>query len=271
MIVGCPRSGTTLLQQLLAGHPDVYTTQETHYFGYLLNGGKKAFWDLFYLSPDRFIKWKEYIDKSSIMRIEESFKRPKNRKEAVLFFIKILDFNAQKNNKKIWIEKTPTHLLKIKYIQNYFSDIYYLHIIRDPKDVVASLVDVGRKFPQSSWKGYSSIDRSIKTIKVYLNESYKYVNNPRHYFVQYNNLINFSEKEIKKIFNFLGVNFNDKVIQSLIKNFGATSVYKSSEKWKMGYGNKICKNRNNKFNKIFTLKERDYIRKKLKGVKILKK
>ena len=31
-IVGCPRSGTTLLQSLLAAHPQIHSFPETHFF-----------------------------------------------------------------------------------------------------------------------------------------------------------------------------------------------------------------------------------------------
>ncbi|MBI3001835.1 MAG: sulfotransferase, partial [Deltaproteobacteria bacterium] len=32
LIVGCPRSGTTWLQRLLASHPKIITGQESHVF-----------------------------------------------------------------------------------------------------------------------------------------------------------------------------------------------------------------------------------------------
>jgi sulfotransferase family protein len=36
LIVGCPRSGTTLLQRIVAAHPDIAVTFETHWIQDLL-------------------------------------------------------------------------------------------------------------------------------------------------------------------------------------------------------------------------------------------
>ena len=36
-LVGCPRSGTTLLQSLIASHPQVYSLPETNFFRLLLH------------------------------------------------------------------------------------------------------------------------------------------------------------------------------------------------------------------------------------------
>ena len=36
-LVGCPRSGTTLLQSLLAAHPDITSFPESHFFRHLID------------------------------------------------------------------------------------------------------------------------------------------------------------------------------------------------------------------------------------------
>ena len=42
-LVGCPRSGTTWLQRLLAGHPDVHTGQESNLFKDYISPQMRAF------------------------------------------------------------------------------------------------------------------------------------------------------------------------------------------------------------------------------------
>ena len=263
MIVGCPRSGTTFLQQLIGTHSEVYTTKETHYFDNMLLNNTLSFLDFFYIPKSRFFKWKSYVETFKILKSSEMFPMPRDREEAIFYFIRILDYNASFENKKIWLEKTPVHLFAIKHIQKSFSDVKYIHIIREPLDLVASLVDVGKKYPKQ-WPGFFSIDKSLRVINKYLKESLKYLKNENHYFVDYSSLILNPSEEIEKIFNFLEIEYDRSMLQDIIKKFGDTIVYRNDEGWKKDYGKQIHKNIKNKFNKIFTTSQRRYIRNKVK-------
>jgi hypothetical protein len=51
LVVGCPRSGTTLVQQLLSTHKEVFTFLDTHHFQNIRQHGRRKTVD--HLSPSR--------------------------------------------------------------------------------------------------------------------------------------------------------------------------------------------------------------------------
>jgi len=67
-------------------------------------------------------------------------------------FVQIVDAASLKAGRPIWVEKTPDHLFYVKRIQQYIPDAAFIHIIRNGRDTVASLVDAARKFPDV-WEG----------------------------------------------------------------------------------------------------------------------
>jgi len=130
-IVGCPRSGTTWLQRLLAAHPQIKTGQESRLFEYI--GAQFQLWrqDMAsvavigrggtglacYLNEDEFVAiQKEYV--ASILRPMLKSLAPG----------------------QIFLEKTPAHALFIPEIVQLLPASKIIHLMRDPRDVTASLL-----------------------------------------------------------------------------------------------------------------------------------
>jgi len=76
-------------------------------------------------------------------------------------FVQIVDAASLKAGRPIWVEKTPDHLFYVKRIQQYIPDAAFIHIIRNGRDTVASLVDAARKFPDV-WEGPTSPELAVR-------------------------------------------------------------------------------------------------------------
>lgn len=128
-IVGCPRSGTTWLQRLLATHPQIKTGQESRLFEYV---------------GLQLRLWQRDLDKSdgrggtgmaSYLDTEEFFAIQKNYLAALLAPM-LQDLQPG----QIFLEKTPGHALFIPEIVQLLPAAKIIHLLRDPRDVVASLL-----------------------------------------------------------------------------------------------------------------------------------
>ena len=140
-LVGCPRSGTTLLQQMLDAHPDVAIAPETFFV--------RNFWlkrDRYGdLSQDR--NYHQLVDDIiALPEFEEMELDPKiystaawghSRNYADLFLLLLEQF-ARKNSVSNIGEKTPNHLLYMPTLQQFFPSARFVHIVRDPRAVVKS-------------------------------------------------------------------------------------------------------------------------------------
>jgi hypothetical protein len=131
-IVGCQRSGTTLLRLMLDSHPRISCGPETGLLsdlatltrenaGYLRNYGL----------PD------EYWD----------------RKFAEFFHSFKHDYASSKGKSR-WADKTPKYALSLDYILRLFPGCQIVHLVRDGRDVVASHRD--------RWGYWSAIKATVK-------------------------------------------------------------------------------------------------------------
>ncbi len=121
-IIGPPRSGTTWVLKLLGGHPDVVAATEES-LGIAVE-------ERLTLETNIFNDNRPFTD----AQIRHRFYR----------------LSAQHPGKVI-VEKTPIHVLFADRIREVFPDAAFVLVDRDGRDVVYSLVQVGRD-PESWWK-----------------------------------------------------------------------------------------------------------------------
>lgn len=151
-IVGCPRSGTTLLQKLLLSVPGSYSMPETNFFQLLPNNYYVA-----QRSLPQFMKFRypNYVSSKTLDRILNFMKKNVNLNFSLAtekklyqqasdkslsvdyFFDKLIQSYASIQN-YIMIEKTPVHIFHVVYIKFLFPEAIILNIVRDPRDVYIS-------------------------------------------------------------------------------------------------------------------------------------
>lgn len=144
-IVGCPRSGTTWLQLLLAQHPDVATAPETQIFSFYL---------------DRFRRqWKEeHEGQASEHQGGAGLSRLLNEDEfqelCRSVAASVLESIAARNpGASVLVEKSPRHALLADWIRDLFPEARFLQVIRDPRDVAASMFAAGATWARWAPRG----------------------------------------------------------------------------------------------------------------------
>jgi len=208
-IVGCARSGTTLLRSILSSHPNISIPRETSFFQYLddfLDKNKIEnlnkedvlnFWTI-YSSTRRFTY--QGLKKEKIEDIL-------NKKDQITFKY-ILDtlmrVYLESVNKNRWGEKTPGHEYHLQRILNWYPDAKIIFLIRDPRAVASSFKNVpwGSNFiriPIKLW------NRSIDCWEKYYSDS-------RVMTVKYEDLVSNVIESTKSICEFIKEDFTDDMI-----------------------------------------------------------
>lgn len=139
-IVGCPRSGTTWMQLLLAQHPDVVTSQETHLF-------------LSYLRPlmRAWAKEEELPADRRRVGLTSVLDRDQFRAACIAFTDAVFEpIIARRPAAKLVVEKSPGHSQVADQILEILPGAAFVHVIRDPRAVVTSLRAAGRSWG-SNW------------------------------------------------------------------------------------------------------------------------
>lgn len=131
-IIGCPRSGTSALAWSIAQHPRFWTSAESDFIHYLFGKGKlKADFQLAYQRPDvgwlkkhgvSYDEFCQYIGSG----IDELF--------------------CSRSDGKRWVDATPGYTLMASDLARLFPEAYFLHIVRNGKAVVCSMLKSGFDF-----------------------------------------------------------------------------------------------------------------------------
>jgi len=131
---GAPRSGTTLLQNMLDCHPEILGGPEFLHIPDIVNLRDKLH---------------DSVSRGWISLICSADEVDKRIRSLINDFL--LPF-ADKHGGQYLSEKTPENILVFSKLIELFPDSRFIHIVRDPRAVVASLLAVGDKARQKGEK-----------------------------------------------------------------------------------------------------------------------
>ncbi|KST64262.1 sulfotransferase family protein [Mastigocoleus testarum] len=264
-LIGCPRSGTTLLQSFLAAHSQVASFPESKFFQRLIYPGSMRT-RLGIASKRAKSNLKQFlhdIDREEMQNIFPAytlFIRQYTRS-----FVRLLDTLTIQEGKNCWLEKTPAHIQRIEYIEKLVPDSKFIHIIRHGQDVVASLYDVSHKYPEI-WHGAWNMDKCVQRWINDLQISSQYSHKRNHLLISYDSLIENPQTILEKICNFIDIPFEESMLEN--RTAAAKKIIRNSEHWKESVGGVLQKKQSQKFNELFDEQQRKYIINQLKSVEV---
>lgn len=181
-IVGMPRSGTTLLEQILSNHTQICGCGELPYinlYGHSLIFGSE---------------------------------KPSGKKLVDFANNYLLELNRRSNESLYAIDKSPGNFRAIGLILNALPNAKIIHIHRDPKAVGWSLYK--NLFAENSLAFSYNIDSIIEFYRQYykLMTYWLKIYDKRIMNVSYNDLISNPEPVIKKILVYLGLNWEQSLL-----------------------------------------------------------
>lgn len=234
-IVGYPRSGTTLVQSLLATQKNTITLHETHFFCVIEKLIKTRNGKIISENLDELIhNIRERVSFS--VNAEEHIKKllsTTGLSKKMLFEIVIIDnLICQKEHgeisDKIWIEKTPDHALFIEEIAALYPKAKFIYIVRHPEKAIISRKEHFKWNNENTWPIEKHINRWLDSIKAA--EFYRHENPDSIMFVRMEDVIENPDIQISNICKFLDIPF-DRGSLANYQDISRLTTY-SWEKWK---------------------------------------
>lgn len=135
-IVGCVRSGTTLLRNMLSLHPRLECPEETHFFHYAEPFGTPEF-DKNY---KRSALFKRHREEDGISHLDFNYSlRFQFTRKGLMDWYGQKFLQARNNPQARWFDKTPQNVYGLLLLAEAYPMAKFLHIVRNPLSVAASL------------------------------------------------------------------------------------------------------------------------------------
>ncbi len=214
-IIGMPRSGTSLTEQILSSHKNVIGGGELPYIQKIYND---------------YFKTKKNLNNNDLLKCN---------KEYLNFVSNINDSN------KVFTDKAPLNFFYVGFILKFLPNSKFINIVRNPIDNCWSIyknyfptkIDFGNDLNDLSKYYKSYQDLMLFWKRFFSNEIYD---------LKYENLVKNTDHEIKKLLKFCSLDWdenclkhheNKRVIKTISFNQARRPIYSTSLKSYNGYEN----------------------------------
>ena len=186
-ILGLPRSGTSLVEQIIASHPEVYGAGELNYLENII---RKGFFNGYKLDPTA-------LNDDTINQISKTY----------------IDLvNGFKPTENIITDKAPHNFKWIGFIKIFFPNAKIIHCVRDPKDNCLSLYknifdeNVDWTYNESSL--YTYYENYYNLMNFWQTKLPDFILN-----ISYEKLIAEPKKNMEKLINFCDLKWDDRCLE----------------------------------------------------------
>jgi hypothetical protein len=184
-LVGCQRSGTTLLRLVLDSHSRISCGPETRFL------------------PDL----RRIVDRDWPRLARFGFPREDWLRRIADFFGGVHADYARGRGKERWADKTPLYALSLDFVTEVFPDAQIVHLIRDGRDVVVSH---RKRF--GYWSAVKCVVKWPRYIRTARGAG-RALPEGRYLEVRYEDAVREPEKTLRTLFDFLGEDWEEGVLE----------------------------------------------------------
>jgi hypothetical protein len=242
-LVGAPRSGTTLVQSLLAAHSAVHSFTESHFFSRYFKILPKVSTAILVRNP--LSRVHEFLSENGVEAAAaaallsatglselEAKLSPWRSRLIARQFLDLLDRLTLAHGHRIWVEKTPMHLHYVPFLETVSSPecrTYFVHVVREGLEVVASLHVASQK-----WERPYDLATCVRRWNNDVAISLSRVTCPADHFVFYEELTADPEGTLSRLFSALGLVWEPEVLLRFEET--ARDLTTAEETWKGSIG-----------------------------------
>ena len=235
-VVGCPRSGTTLVQCILSASSGAFSLPETHFFSWVL--------------PELGLSAAHSVDARLLSRIRDELRsegqlvlptefwadvETRENLRALDVFLAIVEHYRPADGLRA-IEKTPRHVLHMDTIGQLFPDAVFVNVVRDPIDVASSLLAVPFETSHSLLSHAQRWQESVDAGRAYALRQPGGIHT-----VVYEALIRDPELQVRQLCDFVELTYEPKMLEEFGRE--AARNVAGNEPWKRDVSRGVILNR----------------------------
>lgn len=228
-IGGAGRSGTTLLRVILDSHSQIACGPELK-----VSTTIAAMWYNFQTKFKSVLN-EYYLNENDINKIFAEM------------ILSLLEKFRQKENKPRIAEKSPNNVMIFSHLHKIFPESPLIHVIRDGRDVITSLLTMDWVDPNGKPVPYT---RDIKlaaqywhdTVRTGINfKNYSESNSKYYYQLKYEEMVTSPEDTLKSLFEFINESWEEQVLSFHEKNRNLANESSASQVNKKLYSSSMAR------------------------------
>jgi len=199
-IAGMPRAGTTLLHSVLCKAGLFPPMPETHFFSRVARGlPASGFTEAQYAQIVRKLRDIEGMDGDP-----DTIRKLPTKKE--IFEHVVGSFEDEPRG--TFLEKTSAHIFFYREILQYYPDARFVFLVREPKNVISSLMELG------TLKRKTVIHLAVRYNRIAV-QVIRLRDEPNATVLRYEDLANEPATAVAQVCRFLGIHFNPEVLNDV--------------------------------------------------------
>ena len=238
-VLGCQRSGTTLLRQMLDAHPELVVTSDTEFITRVLPPGAPADAKLEPEMVERAIGYRTRSGRAGFDHLElsdETVRRLAASAETYAQFVTLLfDEVAAQHGKALAGDKTPDYSRYVAFLHGLFPRARFVDIVRDGRDVTLSMLQWAKTGPRGPVRTVVWQEHPVAACALWWTDMVRSAARDGarlpagHYLrIRYEDLIAEPEAVLERITDFLGLRFSTDMLsyyegQRQVRRPGETS------------------------------------------------
>ncbi|MCB1751340.1 MAG: sulfotransferase [Gammaproteobacteria bacterium] len=257
-LVGCSRSGTTLVQRTLTERYQLYTLPETDFFGLLVGGGLGALACRLGISRSRKVYWRAFDRLTRLLPADAASETEQHSwrlRPLIDRFVEILDRKALDAEESGWLEKTPKHFRHTGLIHRCIPGAQIIHVVRQGSEVTASIRDRANRFPEQFGRQHNP-EYAVKLWNRSVRTALTDAKRGRALVIMYEDFVDNHEKLVRMIGEQLHLKQRQQNMETVPR------IIDSAEQWKSNSLEEI-RPATSKFTEVFDSDTRTFILKNL--------
>jgi hypothetical protein len=221
-VVGCPRSGTTLLQRMVNAHPQIAITPETHWVPRLFK--KRSGLTAEGLVTPELISHLLELPKFTRLGIgrEELLKLIGNGQPVSYprFVTGVFDLYGKRQGKALVGDKTPGYVRTVRILHALWPAARFVHLIRDGRDVCLSMANWPKAQQKNPGQFATWKEDPVSTTALCWEfmvrtgrQVGKSLEPDLYHEIRYESLVNYPAEECKTLCAFLDLPFDDAMLR----------------------------------------------------------
>jgi len=211
-VVGCPRSGTTLVRNILNSHSKVWIAPETSYLFRLhqilwlfgdLNKTKNR--EIFFKAVYRIKRIKDWKKKGLKLVLSNTGEKQSQLVNLTGLIQDFYECELENQHKQIWGDKTPANLFQYWWIKDMFPNAKFVVVERN-------VFDTARSLNKADFGGCGEEYHVKQALEYHAFRRFLQGKQEDFYKIQYEDLCCNPKQEIKKLCKYCGIRFQKRML-----------------------------------------------------------